>query len=96
MLCEAISNTRESILSDIQTLRSWLKKNLAAPCFVNSLLSVWISDETLILVFDISHPYNLIGFSSAYPMDSDLSPDITLQALNWDLVYTQAFRMFWS
>ena len=30
-----------------------VKKNLAAPRFFNPLLSVWISDETLFLVFDI-------------------------------------------
>ena len=31
------------------------KKNSAAPRFFNPLLSVWISDETLFLVFDILH-----------------------------------------
>ena len=30
-----------------------VKKNSAAPRFFNPLLSVWISDETLFLVFDI-------------------------------------------
>ena len=52
MLWEAISNTWKSVSSDIQTLRSWLK-NSAAPRFSNPLLSVWISDETFFLVFDI-------------------------------------------
>ena len=47
-----LSNTRKSISSDIQTLRSWLKK-LGCASFFNPLLSVWISDETLFLVFDI-------------------------------------------
>ena len=53
MLQEAISNTRKSVSSDIQTLRSWLKKNSAAPHFANPLLSVGISDETVFLVFNI-------------------------------------------
>ena len=30
-----------------------VKKNSAAPLFYDPLLSVWISDETLLLVFDI-------------------------------------------
>ena len=38
-------------LINIQTLQSWLK-NSAAPHLFNPLLSVWISDETLFLVFD--------------------------------------------
>ena len=45
---------RKSVSSDIRTLRSWLN-NSAAPRFLNPLLSVWISDETLFLVFDIFH-----------------------------------------
>ena len=53
MLCEAISNTRKSVSLDIQTLGSWLK-NSAVPRFFNPLLSVWISDEILFLVFDIT------------------------------------------
>ena len=52
MLREAISNTRKSVSLDIQTLGSWLK-NSAVPRFFNPLLSVWISDEILFLVFDI-------------------------------------------
>ena len=44
MLWEAISNTRKSVLSDIQKL-----------VFFNPLLSVWISGETVFLVFDVSH-----------------------------------------
>ena len=51
-----ISNTRKSVSSDIQTIRSWLKKNSGAPRFFNPLLSVWIFDETLFLVFDILLP----------------------------------------
>ena len=48
-----ISNTRKSVSSDIQTLRSgW--KNEAQPSFFNQLRSVWISDETLFRVFDIA------------------------------------------
>ena len=50
-----MSNTRKNVSLDIQTLRSWLKKNSAAPRFCNPLLSVWISDETLFVVFDILH-----------------------------------------
>ena len=48
-----ISNTRKSVLSDIQTLRSGLKKRGAAE-FFSQLRSVWISDETLFRVFDIA------------------------------------------
>ena len=55
MLCEAISKTRKNVSSDIQTLRSWLKKTRLHLVFFNPLLSVWISDETLFLVFDILH-----------------------------------------
>ena len=33
----------------------FVKKNLAVPCFFSPLLSVWISDETLFLMFDILH-----------------------------------------
>ena len=40
------------VSSDIQTPRSWL--NSATASFFNSLLGVWISDETL-LVYDILH-----------------------------------------
>ena len=36
-------------------IRSWLKKNSDAPRFFNPLLSVWISDETLFLEFDVLH-----------------------------------------
>ena len=42
----------KSVSSDIQTLRSGLKKRGAAASFVNQLRSVWISDETLFRVFD--------------------------------------------
>ena len=48
-----MSNTRKSVSSDIQTLKSWLKKRGAAE-FFNHLQSVWISDETLFRVFDIA------------------------------------------
>ena len=48
-------HTLEShVSSDIQTPQNWLK-NLAIASFFNSLLSVWISDETLHLVYDILH-----------------------------------------
>ena len=39
--------------SCIQTPRSLFKINSAAPRFFNLLLSVWISDETRFLLFDI-------------------------------------------
>ena len=48
-----ISNTRKSVLSDIQTLRSGLKQRGGAE-FFNQLQSVSISDETLFGVFDIA------------------------------------------
>ena len=47
-----ISNTRKSVSSDIQTLRSGLKKRGAAEFFQPT--SKWISDETLSRVFDIT------------------------------------------
>ena len=54
MLWEAISNTRKSVSSDFETLWSWLKKKTQMHLvFFNLLLSVWKSDETLFLVFDI-------------------------------------------
>ena len=52
MLSEATSNTRKSVSSDIQTLRPWLK-NSAVSHFFNPFLSVWISDETHFLDFDV-------------------------------------------
>ena len=46
-------HTLESrVSSDIQTPRSCLK-NSAVTSFFNSLLRVWISDETLLIVYDI-------------------------------------------
>ena len=44
-----ISNTRKSVSSDIQTLRSRLKKRGAA-----EFRGVWISDETHFRVFDMA------------------------------------------
>ena len=55
LLWEAISNTQKSVSLDMQLLWSWFKKNSTAPRFFNPLFSVWISDETLFLVFDILH-----------------------------------------
>ena len=49
-----VSNTRKSVSSDIQTLRSGLKKRGAAEFFFNQLRSVWIFDETLFRVFDVA------------------------------------------
>ena len=48
-----ISNTRKSVSSDIQTLRSRSEKRGAAEFFLE-LQSVWIFDETLFRVFDIA------------------------------------------
>ena len=48
------SNTRKSVSSDIQTLRSTLKKRGTAEFFFNQLQSIWISVETLFRVFDIA------------------------------------------
>ena len=42
-------------------------KNLAVPHFFNPLLSVWISDETLFLVFDILNQTLLGLWSSSLP-----------------------------
>ena len=49
-----ISNTRKSVSSDIQTLRSGLKKKRHIRVFFNQLRSVWIPDETFFRVFDIT------------------------------------------
>ena len=48
-----ISNTRKLVSSDIQTLRSRLKKQGAAE-FFKRLRGVWISDETHFRVFDMA------------------------------------------
>ena len=48
------SNTRKDVSSDIQTVRSGLKKGSGAEFFFNQHRSVWISDETLFRVFDIA------------------------------------------
>ena len=47
LLLEVIFQTREGVSSDIQTLRSRLKKRGAADFFSRRLLSVWISGEKL-------------------------------------------------
>ena len=48
-----ISNMRKNVSSDIQTLRSRLKKRGAAE-FFKRLRGVWISDETHFRVFDMA------------------------------------------
>ena len=48
-----ISNTRKSVSSDIQALRSRSKKRGAAD-FFKRLRGVWISDETHFRVFDMA------------------------------------------
>ena len=46
-----ISNKRKSASSDIQTLRSELKKQGAMEFFLTNFKGVWISDETLFQMF---------------------------------------------
>ena len=48
-----ISTVKEVWICDRFGYVKLVKKNSAAPRFFNPLLSVWISDETLFLVFDI-------------------------------------------
>ena len=48
-----MSNTRKCVSSDSQNTSKSFKKNSATPRFFNLALSVWISDETRFLVFDI-------------------------------------------
>ena len=48
------SNTRKNVSSDIQTLRSVLKKQGATEFFFNQIRSVWKSDETLFREFDVA------------------------------------------
>ena len=49
-----IKNSKECFIRYPNTSKL-VKKNSAAPRFFNQLLSVWISDETLLHVFDIFH-----------------------------------------
>ena len=51
-LRKALSNTRKSVSSLLQTRRTWLKKTQLRLIF-NPHLGVWKSDETPFLVFDI-------------------------------------------
>ena len=46
---------KKSVLSGIQTPRSGLKKNSAAPCFSTHFAVLGFPDETRFLVFDILH-----------------------------------------
>ena len=50
---EKLYQTLERVFHQISKHFEVGKKNSAAPRFFNPLLSVWISDETLFLVFDI-------------------------------------------
>ena len=52
MVREAISNIRKCF-TRYQNTSKLVKKNSACTSFFNPLFSVWISDETLFLVFDI-------------------------------------------
>ena len=45
--------TLKSVFHQVSKHLEVIKKNSAAPRFFKLLLSVWISDETLFLVFDI-------------------------------------------
>ena len=49
-----IEHSKECFLLFANTSKL-VKKNLAAPRFSNLLLSIWKSEETLSLVFDILH-----------------------------------------
>ena len=54
MLREALYQTLERVFHQIsKQLFKVGKRNLAAPRFFNPLFNVWISDETLFLVFYI-------------------------------------------
>ena len=61
---EKLYQTLERVFHQISKhLEVRQKKNSAAPRFFNPLLSVWISDETLFLVFDtLSHHPPLLEF----------------------------------
>ena len=50
---EKLYQTLERVFHQISKHFEVGKKNSAAPRFFNPLLGVWISDETLFLVFDI-------------------------------------------
>ena len=50
-----IKRSKECLIRYPNTLILVKKKNSTVPRFFNPLLSVWISDETLLLVFDILH-----------------------------------------
>ena len=52
---EKLYQTLERVFHQISKFFVVGLNNSAAPRFFNSLLSVWISDETLFLVFDILH-----------------------------------------
>ena len=49
-----VSNTRKRVSSDIQTLRSRLKKRGVADFFNKRLCGVWITDETHFRLFDMA------------------------------------------
>ena len=50
-----LHRTLERVFHEIYKHLKVVLKNLAAPRFFNLLLSVWTSDETHLLVFDILH-----------------------------------------
>ena len=63
MLLKFIKRIQKKYYDETTMMKVWicdtnyhkvgLKNNLAAPRFIKPLLSVWVPDETLLLVFDI-------------------------------------------
>ena len=60
-----------------------LKKNSAAPRFFNLLLSVWISDETHLLVFDTLHSVRIFRYNETLFIPVRNSPrfDLSKQSI---------------
>ena len=73
MFLEAISNTRKSVPSDIQTLQSWLKKlPTHFSVFGYQIRRSWISDKTILRVFhQISKCFKVGWKNSAAPRFSN-------------------------
>ena len=65
-----------------------VKKNSAVPRFFNPLLSVWISDETLFLVFDI-----LLNLHAAFCDCLDLVLWQFWFTLEWDELHIYVFLL---
>ena len=82
MVWEALLNVLKSVSSYFQhTLKlvnKKKKKKSAVPHFSNLLLSVWKSDKTLFLVFDIIHEILSKTFSWIYTVQ-DLVADLVIK-----------------